>query len=657
MKKQFLTFLFLFISIVIFAKTELPEYGEIDKSDLRLKGCGFDRDAVAYNLMSTGDVYYKIIGGNFNIISERRIRIKIFKDPGLERAHIKIRFFSIRDFESIRDISGITYNLDSAGNIITTNLDKSSILFKKIDDQVSEVSFTLPDVKVGSVFEYKYTDEKKSISDIDDWFFQDDIPTRISVYSISIPSMFQFSSKIFAFQDVEQEGTILSDKVKKNGYTLYYESHQKTYTLNNIPGLKKEPFMGAAKDYFQRVVFQISGVSYSDGEKKVLSSSWQDIITSLLNNENFGGQLSKNLPGTKRLVKDLKYINDDYKKMKTIYDFVRKKMNWNDETSIYSTNGIKNAWERDSGNAADLNLILVNLCREVGLNAFPIIASTKDNGTVHTDYPFLQQFNITLAYVVSGDKKYILNAADKYNPVCLVPSDVLNNDGYVVDIKEGGWIILRNDNNIYTNEVSITAYLNDGDTISGAATINSKGYSKNQHLKIWHNEKDTAGYIKYYQTEDSALQINNVVVTGDDMDTTSFIQKFDFKMPLSSAGNKKYFTLNLFHGFDKNPFLDTNRVTDIDFNYKRFYILEGKILIPEKYKLELPKNMLITMPDSSIILKRDINVVKDTLDFRITLDFTKSYYLSKSYPQLYKFYESLINAMIEPIVIKRKRDT
>lgn len=655
MKKQVLAFLFLFISLVIFAKTELPEYGSIDKTDLQLKECEFDKDAVAYQLMSAGDVYYKVIAGDFNIVTERRIRIKILKDSGLKEANIKIRFFSIGGYESIKDISGITYNLDSAGNILTSNLGKSSIVIKKIDDQVSEVCFTLPDVKVGSVFEYRFTDEKKSISSIDDWYFQDDIPTRISVYRVLIPSMFKFSSKLFAFQDVAQEVNIVNENAKYKKSTLYYESQLKTYTLKNIPGLKKESFMGASKDYLQRVVFQLAGISYSDGENKELSSTWSNITTSLLNNENFGGQLSKNLPHTKKLDEALRYITDDYKKMKTINDFVREKLKWNGETSIYSSTGIKNAWDKKSGNTADLNLILINLLREAGIKADPLIASTKSNGTVNTHYPFLQQFNITLAYVVVGDKKYIIDAADKYNPSYLVPYNVLNNDGFVVDAKEGGWIVLSNNNNIYKNVVSIVAQINTNDSLEGTATINSYDYAKNEKLKIW--EKDTSAFIKYYTAPDSSLKIKNIEVAGEDMDSISLSQKFDFVMPLSSSNAKEYFTINLFQGFNANPFLDTGRVTDIDFNYKRSYSFEGKISIPDNYEFDLPKNIQIMMPDSSIILSRDLKVDSSTLVFRITVDFTKPYYHSSAYPLLQEFYKKLYSALNEKIGVMKKRNS
>ena len=45
MRKQLLTVVLLLSSTIIFAQKELPAFGKIDKSDLLLKECEFDKDA------------------------------------------------------------------------------------------------------------------------------------------------------------------------------------------------------------------------------------------------------------------------------------------------------------------------------------------------------------------------------------------------------------------------------------------------------------------------------------------------------------------------------------------------------------------------------------------------------------------------------------
>ncbi len=652
MKTSTLMLCFLLYSLGIFAKTELPEYGEIDKTDLRLKACEFEKDAVAYELMSSGDVYYKVIEGDFNIVLERRIRIKILKKEGIDKADIKIRFISMGNYETIKNISGITYNLDSASNVVTSKLDKASILVKRIDNQFSEISFNLPDVKVGSVIEYKFTKNKKSISNIDDWYFQDDIPTRISSYRIAIPAMFIFNSRIFADQDIKQGKDIINEEAVFRKTHLQFASQLKTYELENVPGLRKEPFMGATTDYLQRVVFRLKGVKYGDGEKEELSATWPELSTGLLNNPDFGGEFSKKIPHTKKLDDLLESATGYYQKMSTIYHFVANRMTWNGDRGIYPASGVRPAWDKKTGNEADINFIVIDLLRDEGVHAYPLLVSTKDNGTVNTEFPFLQQFNTTIVYVVIDDKKYILNAADKYNPVYHVPSNVLNNDAYIVDNANGGWIILSDNNSILRNDVLLNIRINPNDSLTGKAVINSYDYAKNKALNVW--GKDTSSFINYYKGGDSLLQIKNIEVEGADLDSVSLEQKFDFAMPFNSTQDHDSFTLNLFQGFKKNPFVTSERNTDIDFNYKQFYKIEGTVEVPEDYIFSLPADLQLAMPDSSIVLEKYFGMSDSVLSFRIMLNYKKPYYDAKVYPQLEEFYKKLYGALDEKIAIKKK---
>ena len=654
MKKLTLISLLLLNSFIIFAQKELPAFGKIDKEDLLLKECEFDKDAEAYKLLSYGNVKYTINGENWNIETERRVRIKILKDKGLDQANIKLRFYSKSGYEIIKFISALTFNIDNSGNIVTTKLEKSSIYTKQINNKISEISFTMPDVKIGSVIEYKYLDVKKSVANLDDWYFQDDIPTRISEYKILVPSIFRFVNQIMAIQPVEQKSELVHENAFYHSSRLSYDSYEKTYIIKNVPAVRDEPYMGAVKDYLQRVVFQLSQIDYGEGQVEEIRSSWPKLTQDLLEDEDFGLQLKKNLPHTKSLDDSLKNVQGDYNKIVTIHDYVRRNMNWNGLESIYSTDGIKSAWDKKTGNNTELNLILINLLREAGLNAYPLLVSTKDNGAVNTIFPFLQQFNNTMTCVFIGDKKYILNAADKYNPAYLVPYDVVNNDAFVVDKERGGWITLSNEKDMWKNIVSLFAEITPGAEMQGNATVISSEYSKNPRVKKW--EEDKTDFKDYFTKDYTGMKIKNLEVTGENTDMLPLEQKFDFSLPVNSSGDYEYFTLNLFDGLEKNPFIADERRTDIDFNYKQSYMVTGKIFIPDGYQFDdLPKNVKLMMPDTSIVLKRLIQKADNSIDFRITLDFTKPYYAANTYPLLQEFYKKLFATLNEQIVIKKKQ--
>jgi hypothetical protein len=656
MRKLTLTSLLILSASIIFAQKEIPSYGKIDKADLQLKECEFDKDAEAYKLLSYSDVHYDIVGDDIEIITDERTRIKILKDKGLDEANIKVRFYSKARYEDIKNISGVTYNLDDAGNVVTTKLDNSSIYVKKINNQFSEVTFTMPDVKVGSVFEYKFTDVRKSLGNVDDWYFQDDIPTRFSMYRILIPNIFRFINQVLAYQNVDQKSEVINSNIYYHGGLVSDRAEEKTYSLKNVPALREEPFMGAEKDYLQRVVSQLQRIVYNDGQIEEVMSSWPKLTDQLLDDEDFGLQLKKNLPHTKSLDDSLKNIQGDYNKMIAIYNYVRANMNWNNSEHIYSSQGVKTAWDKKSGSNAEINFILIDLLRDAGIKAFPLLVSTKDNGTVNTIYPFLDQFNCTMTCVLIGDHKYFLNAADKYNPSNLIPYDVLDNEGFIVDKEYGGWVTLSDPKDRWKNVVWYSAQITPDAQMEGKATIYSYGYSKNPRVKKWKEEKSS--FEDYFTKDLTGLKVKNIELKYEDVDTMPLQQKLDFTLPVNASGDFKYFTLNLFQGLEKNPFIADERKTDIDFNYPQSYTLIGKVDLPDEYEFDdLPKSIKMIMPDSSITLQRLIQRDNNEINFRITLDFERSVYSANSYPDFQEFYKKLFSTLNEQIVIKKKKTT
>ena len=161
--------------------SNIPAFGAVEKADLEMKECDFDKKAEAMILFDKGQLDY-VSGSGINL--ERHIRIKILSDKGKERADIHLRYLSWKNDEQIKDISAQVYNLDPSGNIQVTKVDKKQIFEKQINKRYSEKVFTFPDVKPGTVIEYKYT--RTNIGMID-WYFQNSIPVKYSQFTFDYP--------------------------------------------------------------------------------------------------------------------------------------------------------------------------------------------------------------------------------------------------------------------------------------------------------------------------------------------------------------------------------------------------------------------------------------------------------------------------------------
>jgi hypothetical protein len=129
------------------AQKELPDFGKIDPADLRLKSCSFEPSANAMKLFDVQDVEFELNTYNTKLRTERRVRLKIFNEKGYKHASIRIPYFSKRRSTKIKELKGVIYNLDSAGNVVIQKLEKKDFFKEKAEDNIGIINFTFPNLK------------------------------------------------------------------------------------------------------------------------------------------------------------------------------------------------------------------------------------------------------------------------------------------------------------------------------------------------------------------------------------------------------------------------------------------------------------------------------------------------------------------------------
>ena len=638
MKKLAIFFLFLISVGSSPAQDKIPAFGKIDKTQLEMKDCDFDAGAEALILLDVGDIKFTYIqGGGWESESVYRMRVKVFKASALNRAEITIPYYSKSGREYISGISGISFNLDAAGNMTETILEKNAVFDKKIDKEYSEVSFALPDVRIGTVFEYKYKLLRKSFGYIPPWQFQQRVPVKYSAYKITIPAYFHFSVQATQRQQIEKKDE------KSAGEGTWY-------IMRNIPGLKDEPYSTGIKNYLQRIEFQLSKIE-SPSFYQEYRNTWPKIASELLEDEDFGLAIKKNIRGTEDLTSQVANANSRKEKIKIVYNYVQSNMQWNQAYSKYSERGIKDAWDKKNGNITDINFILIRFLRDAGIDAHPLLASTKDNGPINIGYPFLNQFNCVLAYVKDENTSYVMNAADKFNSFDLVPYDVLYTNGLLVREHDVRLISLNSDRN-YKNIIGLTAYVDAGGQLTGQATIQSTGYAKNIRLSTYKENKLKEIFENNIGID---IKVDSLVVNNEKDEILPLEQKFNFNANLQQAGAYSFLPYALFTGIGKNPFIEESRVMDVDFDFPKSYIVFGTYYLTNDYIVNtLPKNTRMIMPDTSISLTRVMQVEENMISFKFTLDIKTPGYDAASYPYVKEFFKKMYAILDERIVLQKK---
>jgi len=658
MKRLLFTFGFLVLNIPAVAQREVPAFGKVDKSDLEMTDCDFDKGAVALVLLSQADMHYDRGTAGitlFKTVYRYRWRAKILKEKGLDYADVEIPFFSHNDDEKINRVEAYTYNLDETGKVKATSVGKSSIYTKKINRNFSRLIIAFPEVKVGSVIEYRYEIERETWSNIKDWYFQEKIPTLYSEYKIKVPLILRFNEQKTTAVEPESKETVVEDMITSGNDTYTMKFLQKNYIMRKLVGIRDEPFMASPRDYLQRIELELSQLDYGNGDIKDIRAKWSDVVERDLNKDtDFGLQIEKELPEAATLLAQANALPDSLSRMRFLFDQVRKSMIQEGDGQIYSFAGCQKTFASKHGTNGDINLLLISLLRKCNVSVIPILFSTRDHGLVNTYYPSLQQFNAVMAYVPMGNRFYILDATDKYSSYKIIPEDVVNTKGFLVQGNNGRWIDVVETKVRYKIMAAIHGEIDAEGVMKGDGVVNASGYAKKGRCEMWRQDKDKFRSA-YFNLGSLPGKIEDLAVNNVDADSLPLEQKVKFTMPLSSSGDYRYFTVNLFSGVDKNPFIADERQTDIDYGYLQDYQLFGNYLLPEGYKAdELPADMSLVMPDNSIVFTRIIKAEDNLVNVRITLEFKSAFYSAAAYPEFREFYKKLITALNEQIVIKKK---
>ncbi|RYG01980.1 MAG: DUF3857 domain-containing protein, partial [Chitinophagaceae bacterium] len=578
-----------------------------------------------------------------NIFSEYEVhvRMKILSEKGFSHADVMIPYTSYKNEESVRGLVAQTYNFDASGNATITKVEKNVIYDKKIDTRISRQVFTFPEVKAGSILEYKYSIRGAWLQD---WYFQENIPVMLSRYSLEFPVDLEIYSEQFGQYKVETKTSLKGN------------SNIHVHTARQLPGFRDEPFITVDDDYLQRLHSTITAFTV-DGIRKNYLPNWPQVINALMEDEDFGIQLNKNIPRTADLDATLKTLKAPYDKMRAIHAYVRKNMEWNGLASIWALDGVKSAWKDKKGTSGEINLILINLLQDAGLNAHPLLVSTRANGRVSTNMPDWRKFNKVLAHVKIDDHVYVLDGTEKFTSSRLVPIDVMYSEALVIGKTKGdtwGWEVIWDPAQTFNHMTTFKAVLNESGVINGEATVTSTDYSRVERMPILKQGKEKF-VSHYFQANNPNINIENVDIENEDNDSLPLVQKVKFSHPVNESGNYRYFSVNIFSGLEKNPFMKEERFSDVFFGANQRYNILGEIELPKGYAFdELPKNVRMIMPDTSITISRMTSTKGNKAWLRISLDFKKPIYAPDEYPYFMEFYKKLFAILNEQYVIRKE---
>ncbi|WP_315822805.1 hypothetical protein [Paraflavitalea speifideaquila] len=193
------------------------------------------------------------------------------------------------------------------------------------------------------------------------------------------------------------------------------------------------------------------------------------------------------------------------------------------------------------------------------------MVSTRQNGRVNTSFADWRHFNKVLAYVTIGEKVYVLDATEKHTHSKLIPYEVMYSEGLVIekiDTWEWGWRTLWDEKPHLRETIFLRANIDEKGLMQGEASVSSYDYSRVRRMPILKEGKDKL-VEKFFTAGNTSLKVDSITLKNEEVDSLPLTQSIQFSQPINSSGDYKYFSINLFTGLEKNPFLADSRFSDV----------------------------------------------------------------------------------------------
>lgn len=668
MKKAIIFFIIL-VSITI--QSQEIKFGKVTKQELEEKFYPSDSSANATYLFKKRRSYFQFTKeSGFQIVTEIQERIKIYSKEALDRATVKVRLYkNSRDKEKISNIKGYTFNIEN-GQIIKEKLKGKNIFDKEKSKNWQEIKIAFPQVKEGSTIDLKYKIISPFYTSIDEVRYQFDIPVKNYITKIEIPEFFNFKTKFKGYYNItpvitdKSDNITFSTKTRTGGTfsrpvkTTFHNNKVSfikkiyTYEATNVPALKSnEPFISNVKDYYGGEIFELSYIQFPNESPVFYTTTWKDVSKKIHQFKNFGGELKKVGYFKKDLQNILADKNNDLEKIAAIFNWVKTKVKWNGHYGKLTENGVRKAYKEGNGNVADINLMLTAILREAGLNANPVLISSRNNGIPL--FPTMDGFNYVVSHVQLAEEKYIvLDATETYSTPNLLPVRALNWSGRKVT-KNGAssWINISPAKHA-SEDHKIFAKITDDLEIQGMLK-STFGDLNAMNYRIKNNNEDDETLISKLE-ESYKIEIDNFKQTNKTAISKPIGRtiKFTSENLIEKINNKLYIYPLLFLAKTNNPFKSEERKFPVDFIAKWIDKHTTSIIVPSGYTVKkLPEPLAIGLPENLGVFKYQIIHKENKIQVQSILQFNKSLIGSHYYKILKDFYGKVVAKQSEKIVL------
>ena len=572
----------------------------------------------------------------WQLFSDHRRIVRILNRDGTDHATVRLSFYSPkgeRAGENIRDLKAMTLTKTGSG-IEKTEVKAEDVFRSRINANYEEVTFSFAGVQDGSVLDLSYSLRSDYIRRLDRFYFQESIPVQSALLEFSNPAHFNYSASFTGFVPLYKE--VDRKRSRSDMNNVEYTSYLALWAID-VPLIRTEPYVSTIDNYRSNASVELNQYSAPGGAVEKYTTTWEEVADKLRNNLGYKEAMQES-KFYQEWAGNYTGADDLMEKYDWAFAQVTSKVSPNRFVSTVSNVKPKKTIEEGEGNSAEVNILLVGLCRALGLQAAPVLLSERSYGSIVEELPGTQNLRHMICAVEKGNRYVYADATKLYSAPSVLPNSDLNGNGFLVANDEAKFIDLHVAA-IGMTQLIATLEVSPEHEVSGEVTFMLAGNSALEYLKVVNGERvfDRENFKPLSGYDVEVKQVEN---TGRMRFRVTAEVKRKSKLP--SVEGVAAFSPCIDGAWLKNPFADENRKYPVEFPYGIIQSREVTVTLPENMTFEsVPEPLVVKTSDGKCKYQYSTTPVENGLSISQSLHVRQLVHTPNQYAGLRDMFEML----------------
>jgi hypothetical protein len=336
------------------------------------------------------------------------VRLKVLSEKGKEYADQEITYEGAQF--KVFGVEGRTIHSD--GTVIPfTGKPYQKLLDKSGTEKYKATVFTLPDVQVGSILEYRYTlGYESNIVLSPRWYLQGPLYTRKAHF------FFQPSDRMI--EDGHggvMQGRVAYTAVLPKGASVVYSPVAKNYSLDveNIPAFPEEEYMPPMHNYSFRTLFYYTIARTTDEYWGNEGKYWSKRVDRFIDQSKLSSIANQMVSASDTPAQKLQKIYDAVMTLENT-TFTREHSDVEDKALGIKIKTAADIWGQKRGTRDEITRLFVGLTRAAGFKAYVGYVTNRDRNLFVPDYLNMAQLDDEIAIVLVDGKDQYFDPGERY---------------------------------------------------------------------------------------------------------------------------------------------------------------------------------------------------------------------------------------------------